>query len=389
MYTEASKAGRLTWEQPENIDPGTMRYRFSCGDTYGQIVDFRFDSKCRSIQIDLAKVPVIYHQRVCELLITEVAPLWKRTGVRVVRVQNAENSCVQVGLNADAFVQSHGETCTLEFPVSDQRPFTGKAVKVISTYAGDFRHIQCEAKRPLKLWKQMWDIERSVVYGYPTDLVFVYNYPLAGELVKDLEYLRECENFLFSLDGQITRQGSVSVLQRPNIGISYGGFDYVFRTLRHRYDFWFFSEDDYLTVSDGIMADAICRLHAVWPDSLVGFVAIGGISHVVAPAVCGGCGVTTREILEQVCSHNIMDVHGCGCLPHTPSKQPGAAGHNTSAEVPFVNSICKLGYHLWDSGIVSPVMLWDEAASGIHRWTARLTTYDPALLKAFLTSRGV
>jgi hypothetical protein len=116
--------------------------------------------------------------------------------------------------------------------------------------------------------------------------------------------------FLDFIDGDSIRNGVVRVLHRDfdeGRGESYGSFNYAFENFKDEYDYWFFSEDDYLLVTENYFGDSIKQLDSNETAAFVGscqyeqshdngiIIDTGGYP----PHAHGGCGCTHKKYLNE------------------------------------------------------------------------------------------
>jgi hypothetical protein len=206
--------------------------------------------------------------------------------------------------------------------------------------------------------RTLWEFEKVLDYGMPMDIVFVHNVPLPKyDVLDDYENYERCVEFLYSLDGRETKNGKVEVVERNNLGISFGAYDFAFRSFRHRYDYWLFVEDDKIVVRNGVLLTAVRQLES--ESERVGFVSICGIAR--RKRAIGGCGCSSREILEEVCDSNYSEYYHSGCLPHDvrvscfKSRYKRVLRH---AENPFSTQIVRNGYVLKPIEMSKVVVVW-------------------------------
>jgi len=225
---------------------------------------------------------------------------------------------------------------------------TGKNVKVIACYGGDRRSsLPSTAKDGIKLLKFIWQKEQELDQGVYMDTVFVHNKPCDGpeifDEVSSVEDLKEYQNILMSFHGQRTKNGIAIVLERANIGISFGAFDLAYRSFREHYDFWMFVEDDVVPTKQFTMLNGMKQLLEPRTPQL-GFIALVGISaHNAGKYIVGGCGISRREILGINCGNYNKSLL-CHTLPFSFSKERTAPAHIGPSEIPFTNGLSEQGY---------------------------------------------
>ena len=180
------------------------------------------------------------------------------------------------------------------------------------------------------------------------------------------------KNFLNQLNNQKIKNGVIRVLHRDwneGRGESYGSFNYAFKKFRDEYEYWFFSEDDYLLVRENYFGDSIKQLNS---DESIAFV--GGCQYLQThtdgiitdtggyePHIHGGCGCTHKKYLSEC-----YDKYGS--LPHPEMKMTGEMqqaikearldafdssyarewyrNNELNGEVKFTNIYTEMGYKL-------------------------------------------
>jgi len=246
--------------------------------------------------------------------------------------------------------------------VSDPIPrHTGRSAKVIACWAGTRREPPKTIADYLNVLKCTCAKELTLDQGMPVDTLLVHNYPLANDPILDDAAFKANMDFLYSMHGQETPNGRIYVLERPNIGISFGAYDHAFRTLHHAYDSWFFVEDDCIQLADNVFKIALETMIRIGGQQ-IGFVGMcGGIGHPGAPHCSGGVGVTTREILYKVREQTIAEDLQYPILPHWRiTDRRGVSAHEGMSEVPFTNMIHRLGYRLVEYPEKEAMLEWQR-----------------------------
>lgn len=223
-------------------------------------------------------------------------------------------------------------------------------VKVIVTYIGN-RPIRIPGKHVvqygnhfqnhsgtsgvLSLLENVVELERSVEPGIPMDTVLVCN---GG-------WPSEADDFIQDIDGSATCRGTLKVLSRDNIGISFGGYAHAYKMLRDRYRFWLFSEDDVLFTRHNYALDLKTKLIT----ERLAFVGVFEITDPRKPHCPGGVGMSRRSKLDKV-----VEQFG-GELPYHPSEPQISAGPGKGfrhlpfvnyGEIPFTHMMVRLGGEL-------------------------------------------
>ncbi len=234
-----------------------------------------------------------------------------------------------------------------------------KAVKVIAFWAGS-RRCSIQSADNLCRLKYIIRQEKQLDYGVPMDLIIVNS---VNDKVKG-----ECSDYLNSLNGQDTKNGRIIVLHKYNFGISFGAFDFAFQLFQNFYKYWYFCEDDAITVNHGVMKDAIDILES--KESNIGFVATikritRGYSH---PYARGGTGITTREILKKANESS-------GLPYHSGPNQNSYRYHQRQGERWFTwNIVKKLGYEITITNIPNSTMMWGTTSHKV-KWLGDRQSY--------------
>ena len=179
-----------------------------------------------------------------------------------------------------------------------------RTVKVIAIWGGQ-REWQDEdylIEENLSMLDFIIAQEKSLNYGVNMDLILVNS--ICKKIKKGYKKYIDRLN---SLDGVKTKNGKIIVLHRENLGISNGAFDYAFQKYINKYDYWFFSEDDRITIATGVMLMAINMMKA---NKKIGFVAATTIRRCPEELsseslgkryyAVGSTGITHTKVLERI-----------------------------------------------------------------------------------------
>ncbi len=275
---------------------------------------------------------------------------------------------------------------------------TGKGAKVIACYFGNRRfdprnENPANAAHAYTMLEFIYKIEQEVDQGYPYDTILVHNELLPTDPVSNLEDVEKCKSFLNSIDGKKTKNGKIIVVHRPNIGISFGAFDHAYNMFKNDYDFWFFTEDDQVIIRKNTFKQAI-KLLLMPKETPNGFVATVGVNREWGMAANGGCGITSREILQKVTENNFSDYLQRGSLPfhYVANLQPGAIqtnnNHEWPGEVMFTRLIYTLGYYLEEHNMENINMSWKDKRFGGKR-TPRCFPFDDWMEDTTLTKEYI
>jgi hypothetical protein len=184
------------------------------------------------------------------------------------------------------------------------KPPKCKVAKVLSCYFGKRRHYPKNKKEAIEVFEKQINAHKNLNPIVDMDLIIV-NHDL-GDI--------EIRNYLNSFDQQNISTGKIKVVHRPKISndISFASYKYAFFLFENEYDYWFFSEDDILALTDGIVPELI---HILNNDKNAGFVGALKfkenedheykthndyiISH---DHVHGGIGLTSTKKMQKVIS---------------------------------------------------------------------------------------
>ena len=148
----------------------------------------------------------------------------------------------------------------------------GRAVrektKMVGVPAGPFDHSQNFPTRDhvLDLLRLNIEQENTIDAGVEYDTIIVNN---------DTGW-KKGNDWLESINGQLTKNGKIIVHNRENYGRAFGGYDYAFSLYKDIYEHWIFTEDDVLINSDRFYIDLINQINS---NKANGAVAIIGVSY--------------------------------------------------------------------------------------------------------------
>lgn len=175
-----------------------------------------------------------------------------------------------------------------------------KVAKVLAFYFGDRRHYPKNKEGVIDLFKTQIKTHQTLNPGVNMDLIIV-NHDTQDQDVYDL---------LNEYDGQDVSTGKIKVIHRPRISsdLSFGSYKYAFHLFQNEYDYWFFSEDDILPLTNGVVPELINILNS---NEDVGFVGALKYPHthyykledgyiISHDHVHGGCGLTSTIKMKKV-----------------------------------------------------------------------------------------
>lgn len=183
-----------------------------------------------------------------------------------------------------------------------------KNCKVIATYFGPRRYFPRDAKDTINLIKEVVNTEINVDPGVDLDVILV-NHDFGNS---------EVTNFLDSLNGTKLNRGNLIIINRPwenGTGMSYSSYNYAFEKYRNEYDYWFFTEDDVITILPDYYKIAKDQLLS---DAMNAFIGCHRcISEDSVPVHAhSGCGLTSKEFIEKAIINNN------GTLPYSKLPMP-------------------------------------------------------------------
>lgn len=175
-----------------------------------------------------------------------------------------------------------------------------KVAKVLAFYFGDRRHYPKNKEGVIDLFKTQIKTHQTLNPGVNMDLIIV-NHDTQDQDVYDL---------LNEYDGQDVSTGKIKVIHRPRISsdLSFGSYKYAFHLFQNEYDYWFFSEDDILPLTNGVVPELINILNS---NEDVGFVGALKYPHthyytledgyiISHDHIHGGCGLTSTIKMKKV-----------------------------------------------------------------------------------------
>ena len=201
--------------------------------------------------------------------------------------------------------------------------------KVLVTYFGNRRIESNSPGAPIdvfRLLRKAVENEKKLNPGLPVDMIIVNNIDYENQY-------DEGNNFLRRLDGSKSKTGKFIILERENVGISFGGFSYAFEKFREYYDYFFFCEDDVFILKDGYYRNFIETLES---DPSIGFIALAVISKnpIYVTHASGGCGCSSTKILNLV-------FEKYGWLPHYKGEDNNIRNHELYGEVEFTGTLIR------------------------------------------------
>lgn len=217
-----------------------------------------------------------------------------------------------------------------------------RACKVKPLYFGLNRRADPRTwEQAKKLIDYQVENERKVDPGMPVDLILVNNVIESTEAV----------DYLNSLNGQPTKTGTIKVLHRSNVGISFGAYNFGFENFKSEYDYWFFLEDDLFTNRDNYYKEFVNQLES---DDSLAYVALVGIGDAGAGGdhAHNGAGCTSKKYLDFVYDNlGSLPYHNAGgALERFSStfqqRQAFWKKHCKGGEVAFTNVYVDMGYKI-------------------------------------------
>lgn len=238
-------------------------------------------------------------------------------------------------------------------------PSTGRAVKVIVTYFGNRRDKPPNAKETYDLLKFNIHQEQTLDQGVDYDTLFVYNMIMDKMDNESEEWINKCESLLREINHTKSKNGNFKLLVRPNVGLSFAAYNAAFLKYMVDYDYWFFTEDDYIVIKERTYKRALEQLYYYKYQAFIGIVGVS-THFCFPPHVGGGVGITTREVLRDVLRHNRSDDFPNGCLPHHVNTYNNYENQEWLGEIRFTNVIHQLGYRLINHDWIDIVGAWER-----------------------------
>ncbi len=160
----------------------------------------------------------------------------------------------------------------------------------------------------------------------------------AGLPMDTIIVMNERIPLLAPFSGTETKNGKIILVDRPNTGGCFGGYNFAYNTFK--YDYYLFTEEDLFVGGDYYYRKLVNKFESRPNTGFIGL--IGLYTGTGYDRHChGGVGLTRRDILERAYPE--------GELPHHKG------GWNrekaiTDGEIPFTNGIFKAGYDLEQYG---------------------------------------
>lgn len=225
-----------------------------------------------------------------------------------------------------------------------------KVAKVLAFYFGNRRYYPYNKEGVIDLLKKQ--IEAHILFnpGVNMDLIII-NHDIQDQEVYDL---------LNDYDGQEIITGKIKVIHRPRINcdLSFGSYKYAFYLLQDEYDYWFFSEDDLLPLTNGVIPELI---HILNSEDNVGFVGAlkfpqtppSGHNYTIVDGyitshnhIHGGTGLTSTSKIKQVVNKipSYLDIPNIT----NPELKEKVVDYQESEnyEIEFTNSFIEAGFKL-------------------------------------------
>jgi hypothetical protein len=159
----------------------------------------------------------------------------------------------------------------------------------------------------------------------------------------------EGNKYIKNISGTKINGGKIITFTRRNIGLSFGSYNDAFMKFNKNYDYFLFTEDDWLIFGDNYFKIGIDILNKTKQCGMVSYVGVTKIhsSHWKslklnksnAYGCHGGIGLVSTKILNKIVNKN-------GCLPHYKGNDYRMGVRY--GELAFPNSIVKLGYKIID-----------------------------------------
>ncbi len=210
---------------------------------------------------------------------------------------------------------------------------------------GHFSHSQnfTTGESVMRLIDFTLEVESSVDPGCETDLI----------IVNSMTGCTQGDQYLDTLHGKRLRYGSVKVMHRENVGISFGSYNHAFATFKSDYDYYLFTEDDVIINGEHYAEIGIKTFLKHKNCGFVAYLALGYDANINGRAAAGGAGLSSYAVLNHA-------YRSYGTLSHFKgSSLDNRWEHILQGELAFTHDIAKLGYLLTE--IDPEVKLYDFA----------------------------
>lgn len=163
--------------------------------------------------------------------------------------------------------------------------------------------------------------------------------------------LEEAERSLFEESKKLVPRmiggAEVEIVERINIGLSYGAWSDTFGRYRNEYDYFIFTEDDYYFNIDNFDRYLVNKFNMMSNSGYLCMFTINPTPEHPDDAIHAGnsVGISSTKVLNEVWERH-------GCLPHSTidSKDPFERYHDGQeyGQVGQTHAIYQLGYNIWD-----------------------------------------
>lgn len=210
-----------------------------------------------------------------------------------------------------------------------------------------------DSEYAFRMLKRIIEAERDVDKGVECDTLIVQadwwngddTFSTGAVEHEDIHWLMRQSVALRMANGTRTRNGTIRVETRENIGLSFGSFNHAYAENRHRYKWWFFTEDDYMFLQPNYVLDGIIEMAN---SESLGFLAYKRGHRVKRKRYApGGIGLGRAEALDDAYRANTNARHPDGHLPYYHAR--GYDKQIELGEIRFTTAITKAG---WDLGYV-------------------------------------
>ena len=225
-----------------------------------------------------------------------------------------------------------------------------KVAKVLAFYFGNRRYYPYNKEGVIDLFKQQIDAHSTINPGVNMDLIIV-NHDTQDQEVYDL---------LDQYDNKKIITGKIKIVHRSRISndISFGSFKYAFYLFQKEYDYWFFSEDDLLPLTDGVIPELIDILNSKDDVGFVGALKFPqnpptGHNYTIVDGyitshnhIHGGTGLTSTSKIKQVVNKipSYLDIPN---ITNSELKEKVADYQQAeNYEIEFTNSFIEAGFKL-------------------------------------------
>ena len=188
------------------------------------------------------------------------------------------------------------------------------------------------------------------------------------EMLGRLKHSLDAITFVINTDALVGVPADIAsvarIIQRPNIGMSYGAYAHAFATFGDQYSHYILNEDDYLFTQDDFDTLLLKEMESRPKCELLCGTVYEHQGYPFCPAV--SCMIVSSKGLEVIASHN------GGSLPHHPVSVADPYGAGYESQKRFSDGLVQAGYKVEDWLLKwSTAFRMDDHSSLCTRWFSR------------------